>query len=356
MRNRDLIRPMNRQHGRSRASWKRFSACLCVSLLLSSVFASAGGPEPPPSDIATARIVGTEGLRLAEAGDCAAAVEKLARAEALYHAPTTLGRLGECQVRLGHIVAGTENLQRVVREQLAPTASPAFQVAKDRAKQVLADALPRIAMLRLSVHVPDSRTWSVRFDGRPASRASLGVERPTDPGLHTIEVEAPGCERVEKTVTLDEGGEASVSIAMVCSDLLTPSVVAPPPPVNRPGTIEPRDDTIAFVALGVGAAGVATGSIFGLMALGNKSALADTCDARRTCPTSSQSELEALDRNALLSSIGFGVGLAGAALGTTLLLWPAGESSADKGTSATLRGRGARAWIGPGSAGLAGAF
>jgi hypothetical protein len=110
--------------------------------------------------------------------------------------------------------------------------------------------------------------------------------------------------------------------------------------------------------MGVGAAGIAAGSVFGLMALRNKGALADVCDGERSCPATSQSELDDLDRNAMLSNIGFGVGLAGVALGTTLLVWPMENSSvADTGTSTVSGDRlRASAWVGPGSAGLAGSF
>src|SRR6185369_16034100 len=52
----------------------------------------------------------------ADAGKCPEAIEKLTRAEALHHAPTILGRLGECQVNVVEVVTSTENLNTVVRE------------------------------------------------------------------------------------------------------------------------------------------------------------------------------------------------------------------------------------------------
>src|SRR5690606_8120785 len=82
-------------------------------------------------DKAAARTLGTEGIKLANAGDCESAIDKLARAEALYHAPTILGRLGECQVALGKLVEGTENLNRVIREPLPANAPVAFKQARE---------------------------------------------------------------------------------------------------------------------------------------------------------------------------------------------------------------------------------
>src|SRR5687768_14022299 len=69
--------------------------------------------EPSAADVAAARSLGQEGVKLADAGNCAEAVDKLARAEKIFHAPTTLARLGECQVQLGKIVDGTENLNKI---------------------------------------------------------------------------------------------------------------------------------------------------------------------------------------------------------------------------------------------------
>ncbi|HXN30946.1 MAG TPA: hypothetical protein VN894_03750, partial [Polyangiaceae bacterium] len=133
---------------RIRAS-RRAAVLSCAALL--TLASSARAQSPSPEDIASARALGTEGFHLADAGDCASAVPKLEAAEKLYHAPTTLGRLGECQVTLGHVVAGTESLNRVVRETLPPNAPPAFVAAQHRAAQLLATAQPRIGKLRIHV-------------------------------------------------------------------------------------------------------------------------------------------------------------------------------------------------------------
>src|SRR5438132_180639 len=73
-------------------------------------------------NVAAARSLGILGVQLADAGKCPEAIEKLERAESLYHAPTILGRLGECRVNVGQVVQGTEDLNRVVREQLPANA------------------------------------------------------------------------------------------------------------------------------------------------------------------------------------------------------------------------------------------
>src|SRR5688572_21340468 len=87
-----------------------------LAILTTTQTAWAGDDDA--SSTAAARIIGTEGLRLAEAGNCKDAIEKLERAEKLHHAPTTLTKLGECQIQIGRIVAGLESLRRVVREPM----------------------------------------------------------------------------------------------------------------------------------------------------------------------------------------------------------------------------------------------
>ena len=103
-----------------------------ASFLAFTMLAPAAGAqeEPLAADVAAARALGQEGVKLADAGNCSEALNKLERAEKMFHAPTTLGRLGECQVMMGKLVEGTENLHRVVLETLSPTAPLVFSQAQ----------------------------------------------------------------------------------------------------------------------------------------------------------------------------------------------------------------------------------
>jgi hypothetical protein len=75
---------------------------------------------------------------------------------------------------------------------------------------------------------------------------------------------------------------------------------------------------------GVGIAGIVVGSVGGILALSDKSTIESSC-TQKQC---SQSGLDAASNGktmSLVSDVGFGVGLAGLAIGTYLLL---SESSA----------------------------
>jgi hypothetical protein len=139
---------------------------LCASLGVS--VAGTSHAEDAPENIAAARTLGIQGVQLADAGKCPEAIEKLQRAESLHHAPTILGRLGECQVNVGELVEGTENLNAVVREPLSATAPKVFHDAQDRAQKVLTAAMPKIAHLVIRIAPADVKA-SVAVGGKPVS-------------------------------------------------------------------------------------------------------------------------------------------------------------------------------------------
>ena len=350
---------------------QRFIALCVVSTLTTSFIAPAAfaQDQPQAENIAAARSLGMQGIKMADAGDCKGAIEKLSRAESLYHAPSILGRLGECQVQVGQVVAGTENLNRVVREQLAPNAPKAFKDAQERAKGVLNSALPKIARLTVKVEPPDAKA-QVTVAGTTVPTALIGAERPTDPGMQEIVVSAPGYLEQKTSVTLAEGGTQEVSIKLE-KDPNAAAAAAPPPasatpavvatgptapPVDKPAK---KNNTLAFVALGVGGAGLVVGGITGFLALGKKSDLKNCVDTR--CPPSQQDTLDSAKSMATISTVGFTVGFVGVGLGVVLLL--TGNSNASASTQAPkvakrepFGGVHVEPWVGTQSAGLSGTF
>jgi hypothetical protein len=85
-----------------------------------------------------------------------------------------------------------------------------------------------------------------------------------------------------------------------------------------------------------------------VLALGDKSRLDSAPGCPKSCPQSSQSDIDAMHRDSLISTIGWGVGIVGAALGTYFLLSAHGDEGA-KASRVEVR-------VGLGSAGLEGTF
>jgi hypothetical protein len=305
--------------------------------------------------MAAARELGTAGVILADAGKCSEAIEKLSRAAELYAAPTIVARLGECQVEVGQLVAGCENLQRVVREELAPDASKPFVTAKERARRVLDASLPRIAKLLIVVEGAEQSRLDVRVDGVEVPAALLGAARPTDPGVRRVTAGAPGFRTASASVTLDDGEQESVTLRLERDpNEHGPAIAAQPGPPVQPMAEAPRSDTLAWVLVGVGAAGIASGSVLGALALQKKSDLESQCPERR-CPESQRDDLDSANTLALGSTIGFGVGIAAAGVGAVLLL--TGGSSGEVLRSSRRRpATHARPFVGLGALGVAGSF
>lgn len=342
----------------------RFTAWLLATTLASTFIAPAAFAEEKPQaeNVAAARALGLQGIKLADAGDCKGAIDKLSRAEALYHAPSILGRLGECQVNVGQVVAGTENLNRVVREELAPNAPKAFRDAQTRAKGALTAALPKIARLTVKVEPADAQP-SVTVAGSPIPVALLGAERPTDPGTHEVVATAPGYLPQTTTVTLAEGASQELALQLQKDPSAVTETPPPPPPVVlAPAPVAPTTDsapkksnTLAYVALGVGGAGLLVGGVTGFLALGKKSDL-DGCQEKK-CPESQADTLDSAKSMATVSTIGFAVGFVGVGAGIVLLL--TGNDSASASTARARvaeRGVVVHPFFGGTSAGINGTF
>jgi hypothetical protein len=340
-----------------------FRASLLGALLALGTVAPVAAQDQA-ENVAAARSLGIQGVQLADAGKCKEAIEKLERAESLYHAPTILGRLGECQVNVGQIVLGSENLNRVVREQLPENAPKAFKDAQARARKALDAALPRIGHLTVSVQVePKDTPVSVTVSGAAVPAALLGVERPTDPGTHEVVATAEGYLPAKTSVELTEGGRQSITLTLsadpnavkppaaappIAAAPLAP--VAPPPPA---ATARSSNNTLAFVLLGVGGAGIITGGVTGMLAISKKNDL--DCPDKR-CSGKDADELDSAKTLALVSTIGFGAGIVSAGIGTVLLVTSSGSSEQHGRAPAENKRLSLTPYVGVGNAGVTGSF
>ena len=215
----------------SQRSLRPLLGALCTALVASVTCAThVAHADDSAESVAAARTLGIQGVQLADAGKCPEAIEKLKRAESLHHAPTILGRLGECQVTVGEVVEGTENLNLVVREPLAPTAPKVFFDAQTRAQKALTAATPKIAHLIIRLTPADVKA-SVAVAGKPVPAALIGAERPTDPGTHQVTATAEGYKPASATVTLAEGGHQDITLLL---EKDPNAVAALPPPVATP--------------------------------------------------------------------------------------------------------------------------
>ncbi len=207
---------------------------LLVAAAVTPCVAHADPNNPTDNDKAAARPFAVEGLRLAQAGNCREAVDKLERGEALVHAPTTAVPLAQCDIQLGKVIAGTEILNRVINESLPPNAPASWGEAQKQARTALDAAQPRIAKLRIHVDLPPGvqPNPEVTVDGQPVAAVLLDNDRPTDPGAHHVIARQAGLGSAEVDVTLADGQVKPVSLRLGGAG--APVAAGPPPPGAPP--------------------------------------------------------------------------------------------------------------------------
>jgi len=311
-----------------RSARRARSAAVSAAFLAAATLVTTRAWADEAADTAAARVLGGDGVNLADAGDCPQAIEKLRRAEELHHAPTTAGRLGECEINVGHLVAGTERLQRLLREPLAPSAPPPFVEAAARARRVLERALPRIATMRVTVRVPAGTKAHLIVDGERMADALLDADLPADPGHHTLLATAKGFFAKSQEITLTEGEKSAVTIELTPDPSARAAALHEIEAARRPqngdlSSSVTSDDAkrgigaAPIAAFAVGGVGLATGIITGLIVAHDSGDLSKSCTASHVCPADKGSELNSAKTWATISTVGFGV--AGAGLGAAML-------------------------------------
>ena len=347
--------------GNARLGTRSLTALLIVALGAAPLAAHAGEAE----DRATARDLAKQGLEFEEAGDCGKAIERLERAESLFHAPIHVQHLGHCYAKLGRLVEAAEAYRKLTMETLAPNAPPVFKAAIEEAKIELPKLEPRLAHLTI---VPKEAypALVVSVDGHAVPAAALGVSRAADPGKHTIHATATGFADTDVPVELKEGGAETVTLE------LTPGVSSVGSGATTTGTAgsagsagsssagqggAPLGDdgpsrpfpwkTVGLVTAGVGGVALIVGAIEGLSAKSKFDSLQSSCPDKR-CPANydlaaQQSSVRSASSLANVMLIGGGI-LVVAGVGMVVL---APKRPADPSVSLNL---------GPGHVWLTGSF
>ncbi|MGC4095232.1 MAG: hypothetical protein QM756_46385 [Polyangiaceae bacterium] len=138
--------------------------------------------DPSAAETAAARALAVDGLKLAKAGQCREAVEKLERAEKLRHSPIVLARLGECYVNVGKLVQGTEALRKFLREPLPADANATLKEAYEHAQTVVQETKGNIAGLTVALTGADKAKVTLTVDGNEVPSTLIGVEMPIESG------------------------------------------------------------------------------------------------------------------------------------------------------------------------------
>jgi hypothetical protein len=226
-----------------------------------------------------------EGRAAVRQGNWEKACPAFAESLKLDPAPGTRINLGECEERSGRLVAAFDLYERAARELSADDSR--LPIARQRATAVDA-RIPRLVVPQGTV---------VRVDDDPTPKD--GVLR-IDPGRHVIVV--IGSPERTVPITIVERERHAFD------------------PNASPATSTPTRKVVGFTTAGVGLAAIATGLVFGGLALQKKNVVDGECDAAEIC---SQRGLDAKSDGstmAMVSNVAVGVGVAALVVGVYLVL------------------------------------
>ena len=173
---------------------------------------------------------------------------------------------------------------------------------------------------------------TLSLDGASVATDLIGEPRPIDPGSHQV-IGVRGTERVEVRIDVAEGERKTAVVHFTEASVAAPPARAPqqgeatapaePETTAAPETVSSGSGrhTLAWVTIGVGAAGLVLGGVTGAMAVADRSALRSSGVCFGTdCGTREASKVDSYNSMRTLSSVGFIAGGVVAATGVVLLL------------------------------------
>ena len=322
----------------------RFGAAILAASLL---FGARAPDALAQGDKAAAETLFQAGITLMSQGKYAEACPKLAESQRADPSSGTLLNLGSCYEKTGRPASAWATF----KEAAAMARSLGQTDREATANGRIAALEPTLSTLRIDAG--DVQGMVVKRDGLEVGRGSLGVPIAVDPGEHVITAAAPDHEEWKATVAVGPNADAK-------------AVTVPPlrkkaaPIVNEGGAVGGGAPdgaasgsglrTAGLVVGGVGLAVIGVGAIFGGLALGDRGDADAMCPGKQ-CSPQGYELIDSASTKALVSTLGFGIGLAAVGAGVTMFFiggsaGATGESAPDAPSAKLVP------WVGAGSGGL----
>ncbi len=380
-----------------RTAHKLTGTLTALALLLSAATAAAITDE----ERAGARAAASAGADAFDQGRFKEAIDFFRRAESLIHSPVHLLYIGRAQLKLGEWVRARETFLKIRREGAPAGASPGVKRAVESANAELQKLEPKLPYVTISLEGASASEAKTTVDGHEIPTALVGIPRPVDPGKHVFRAKAGGLDSGDVSVVVEEGKRQTITLKLKPAtaaeaepaapvdssgpaETASPAEPAPtssssPAPVSTSSSLGSEDlgtsssgssgmRIASYAALGVGVAGVAVGTIFGLQSKSKADEADDLCGGNReSCEVSPGTpvalEVQGLNDDAgsaqTVSLIGFGAGIVGLGVGATLFILSLdddGESASSGANRQTADKPRITPFIGYKSAGIFGTF
>jgi hypothetical protein len=197
-------------------------------------------------------------------------------------------------------------------------------------------------------------TLTITIDDLPIGANLNGLPRKLNPGHHVVVARAGGAQATA-AVDLAAGDSKTVELVLSRGAPVTAAPIESPPPAET--TTSSGLPALAYLGMGLGAAGLAAGSITGLLSISKKGDLEKSCPGG-DCPRSVEGDLDSARTLATVSNVSFVVAGVGAVVAVVAILTAKPGSAPPATTTArtTTTARSLVPYAGLGGAGFRGAF
>jgi hypothetical protein len=275
-------------------------------------------PAQGQSNAGAAVVLFDEGRAALQKGELDVACAKFRESDRLAPAIGTSFNLANCEEQRGRL-ATAWILFRQVAARMKPD-DPRLPVANERLSQ-LEKRVPRVVF---ASDGPTPKETRVRLDDIELESASFGSAIPLDPGGHRAIIRSPQAEPRSVVFTVEEAETMTISLSAPAAPAAPPSSAAGPVDPHRASeqTLDdrvlgiPRADAF-WISAGVGAAGLLMGAVTGVVGLNAEAKGDKGCDsASKTCSQEGYDANQRAKSMAVLSTLGFAVGILGASAAT----------------------------------------
>ena len=253
-------------------SLSRLAALLSASL----VFLCAG--EVTADDLKEAEKLYGAAAKDMAAGDYAHACPKFeaARDKAPEHVRTGM-TLAQCYAEWGKAGSAYEELQRVRILAVQQNKQDKVEAIDEQLVKVRKKA-PKLE-IRVPAQIKDLAGLSIVRNGKEVTASQWDASVPVNPGTYRVEATASGKDHWEASVNVNEAGKTiTVTVSPSSWNVTEQSGNA-----SAPSTSSSKMRVLAFVGLGLGAAGLVAGGVLGGLAISKNKDGAAYCNEQNAC-------------------------------------------------------------------------
>lgn len=298
---------------------RRTCSLIALFALLAAPAAAsaAGAPVATATDAqkAEAQSHFEAGMKAHDAGDKAKALGEFQASYDAVASPNSHLLVARTLAELGRLDEAYVEYDRTVDEAREDARTePKYQKAADAAAAERDALKPKIALLQINVTGAGPGD-TLDVGGRTIDQADWSKPVPVMPGAVQVVLHTQAGTPVSRSVDATAGGTPTVELS-----------AAPPPAAPAPAHADAAvttqgisKRTLAYVAGGVGVAGIATFAIFGAMNNAKYGDLQSAC-SNNACPPDKQSEADTGRTYQTVANVGLVVGVVGIGSGVALYL------------------------------------